>query len=182
MSVFTNPASGAADQGAAYTRAVLDLVEGRDPFEVLRSTADELRDGIAGMSDSETATPEAHGKWSVRQLLRHLADTEIVWAWRMRLALTQDRPPLTGFDQDAWAERLRYDLDDVGESLADFALLRGGNLRILDRTTPDDLKRVAVHVERGDESVEHMINMYAGHDLLHLRQLARIRAAVAGRG
>jgi uncharacterized damage-inducible protein DinB len=118
------------------------------------------------------------GKWSIRQVLRHLADSELVWGYRLRLVLSQDRPPLTGFDQDRWAERLHYDEADVATALEEFALLRRGNLKLLDRATPDDLERVGVHTERGEESVEHMIRLYAGHDLLHLRQIERIRHVV----
>jgi hypothetical protein len=111
----------------------------------------------------------------MRQVVRHLADSEIVWGWRLRQVLAQDRPPLTGYDQDAWAERLRYADADIDEALEEFAVLRRGHLRLLTRATADDLRRVGVHSERGEESVGHMLRMYAGHDLLHLRQLARIR-------
>jgi hypothetical protein len=94
------------------------------------------------------------------------------------MVLAQERPPLTGYDQDLWSERLHYDRLPVDEALDRFAVLRRSNLRLLKEASPADLQRVGVHAERGDESVEHMIRMYAGHDLLHLRQLARIREAV----
>lgn len=92
--------------------------------------------------------------------------------------LAQDRPTLTGYDQDAWAARLRYDQSNPEDALADFNVLRGGNLRLLARTTEADRKRVGLHTERGEESIEHMMRLYAGHDLLHLRQIARIREAI----
>jgi hypothetical protein len=94
------------------------------------------------------------------------------------MALAHDRPPLTGYDQDAWAERLGYDESDPAESLEEFRVVRRGNLRLIDRASPDDRLRVAVHAERGDESVEHMLKLYAGHDTLHLRQIERIRTAI----
>lgn len=178
MSVFTNPASASAEQAAAYTRALLGLLGDGDPLDVLRATPGGLRDAVAGMSGSEMATPEAAGKWSVGHVLRHLADSEIVWAWRLRLVLAQDRPQLTGYDQDAWADRLGYADTDPAGSLADFGTLRRGNLWLLERASAGDLKRVGLHAERGEESVEHMLKLYAGHDLLHLQQLARIRSAV----
>jgi hypothetical protein len=93
--------------------------------------------------------------------------------------LAHDRPALTGYDQDAWAERLHYADADPEESLQEFAVLRRGNLRLLESAGPQELKRVGVHTERGEESVEHMVRLYAGHDVLHLRQLERIRTAVA---
>src|SRR5690606_17337322 len=101
MSVFTNPASASKEAATTYTRAVLDLLGDRDPTTVLRSTGTELRRAVEGLSEEQLSRRERPGKWSVRQVLRHVADAEIVWAWRMRLALANDRPPITGFDQDA---------------------------------------------------------------------------------
>ena len=112
-------------------------------------------------------------------VLRHLADTDVVWGWRMRLILAQDRPPITGFDQDLWAERLDYANADPSESLETFAVLRRDNLRLIERATPDDLKRVGVHAERGEESAGYLVRLYAGHDLMHLAQITRIARAVA---
>lgn len=114
----------------------------------------------------------------MRHVLQHLADSELVWGYRLRMVLAHDRPQITGYDQDLWAARLEYDDADPDQALKDFAALREANLRLLARASADDLKRVGVHAERGEESVAHMIRLYAGHDLLHLAQLARIRHAV----
>ena len=179
MSVFTNAASRSTEQAREYTAAILDLLGDRDPHDVLRTTPTGVRASVAGLTDRELSAPEAKGKWSIRQVIRHLADSELVWAYRLRLVLGQDRPPLTGYDQDLWAERLHYADASVDESLDEFAVVRRSNLRLLTAVPPEDLARVGVHAERGEESVAHMIRLYAGHDLLHLRQLARIRAAVA---
>lgn len=181
MSVFTNPASRSSEEADAYVRAVLDLLGERDPREVLESTPAELRQGIVGMSEAALSAPEAPEKWSVRHVLRHLADSEIVWGYRLRLVLAQERPELTGYDQDAWASRLGYAEADVTEALEEFEVLRRGHLRLLNAASGQDLQRVGVHGERGEESVEHMIRLYAGHDLLHLRQIERIREAVRAR-
>lgn len=178
MSVFTNRQSRSPEQAREYTAAILGLLGDRDPHDVLRATPDALRRAIADLSADELRAPEAPGKWSIRQVVRHLADAEIVWGWRLRLVLSQDRPAITGYDQDAWAERLRYDAAPVGEALDELAALRRTHLRLLTAASAADLARVGVHAERGDESVAHMINMYAGHDLLHLQQIDRIRAAV----
>jgi hypothetical protein len=85
----------------------------------------------------------------------------------------------TGYDQDAWAERLHSVDAPPGESLEEFEIVRRGNLRLLEAATPADLERAGVHIERGEESVGHMVRLYAGHDLLHLRQIERIRGAVS---
>jgi uncharacterized damage-inducible protein DinB len=179
MSIFSNPASRSIEQANAYTAAVIALLDGRDALTVLRATPAALSEAIDGLSDTQLSQPEGRGKWSMRQVLAHLADSDLVWGYRIRMVLAHDRPHITGYDQDLWAERLDYAHADAVHALADFRTLRAANLRLVDRATPDDLKRVGVHAERGEESVEHMIRLYAGHDLLHLRQLGRIRAVVA---
>jgi uncharacterized damage-inducible protein DinB len=177
MSVFTNPAGGALEHAQAYVSAILELLGDRDPVEVLRSTPDALDRFVASTPDDMLRRPEMPGKWSMQQVLAHLADSDLVWAWRLRLIVAQDRPPLTGYDQDAWADRLGYAVADPRKSVARFRVLREDNLWIIDRCSAQDLERVGVHVERGDESLAHHLRLYAGHDLLHIRQLERIKQA-----
>jgi len=179
MSVFTNPAGGAAHNAATYVAAVLDLVANREPLEVLRATPSALHGAITGLSAKLLRQPEREGKWSIAQVLQHLADAEMVWAWRVRLILAQDRPALTGYDQDLWATRLHYEQADPSEALHLFEVVRRSNLRVVERASPEDLNRVGVHVERGEESLAHLLRLNAGHDALHLRQIERIRKAVA---
>jgi hypothetical protein len=178
MSVFTNPASRSKEQGKAYTSAILELLGDRKPLDVLPRTESALRKAIKGLSSQQLAKPEAPKKWSINQVLRHLADSDIVWGWRMRMVLAHLRPTLTGYDQDLWADRLKYAEADAEQSLREFAVLREGNLRLLTGASPEDLERVGVHAERGEESVAHMMKLYAGHDLLHLQQIARIRTSL----
>jgi len=177
MSVFTNPAAGSKENAKAYTAAILDLVADQDPLDVLKRTPATLARAIKGLSGRQLSKREAPNKWSIRHVLRHLADSDVVWAWRLRMALAHDRPPITGYDQDLWAERLGYEDADAQESLNEFTVLRKGNLRLIKRASPQDLDRVGVHAERGEESVRHSLRMYAGHDLLHLAQIKRIRAS-----
>lgn len=178
MSKFTNPASGAAEESAAYTNAVFELLGSQDPTEVLETTPHQLARAVRGMTDEALRAPERPGKWSVQQVLRHLADAELVWGYRLRMVLAESRPMLTGYDQDVWAERLSYEATDPYESLLEFTALRQGNLRLLAGTSAEDRERVGLHAERGEESVAHMTAMCAGHDLAHLKQVERIRATV----
>jgi hypothetical protein len=179
MSVFTNPAGGAIEHARAYVAAILDLLGDQDPLTVLRATPAALDKVVSLTPRDVLARPEAPGKWSMTQVLAHLADSDLVWGWRLRLVLAQDRPPLTGYDQDAWAARLGYAESDPRDSVAMFSILRKSNLRLIGRANPDDMQRVGVHVERGEESLAHHLKLYAGHDILHLNQLERIRQAVA---
>jgi uncharacterized damage-inducible protein DinB len=181
MSVFTNPASSSKEQAQGYIAALLDLLGTADPVTVLRATPFSLRRAVEGLSEKLVSEPEAPGKWSVRQVVRHLADSDLVWAWRLRMVLAHEQPPITGYDQDAWAERLHYADAPLAESLEEFAVVRRGNLRLVERCTESDLERVGVHAERGEESIAHMLRLYAGHDLLHLRQIERIRASRTSR-
>jgi uncharacterized damage-inducible protein DinB len=175
MSVFTNPASSAGDQAKAYVAAVLGLLGDSDPTDVLRQTPSTLARMLDELPAEQLNQPETAGKWSMNEVLQHLADSETVWAYRMRMVLAHDRPRLEGYDQDLWAERLSYRDADPHEAVVRFSVLRGSNLRLLERSSDEDLRRVSVHQERGDESLELLIRLYAGHDLLHLRQLDRIR-------
>ena len=178
MSVFTNSMKDAPAEAGAYTAAVLGLLGPQKPLDVLRKTESKLRAAVRRLTPRQVGKPEMPGKWSVKQVIQHLADSELVWGWRLRLVLSHDRPTITGYDQDAWAERLGYDAINVGRALDDFATLRSANLRLLKRATPRDLERVGVHSERGEESVKHWMKLYAGHDILHLNQIERIRKAV----
>jgi uncharacterized damage-inducible protein DinB len=177
MSVFTNPASRSHEDAAAYTTAVLGLLGDTAPLDVLAQTHAKLRRLVEPLTAPQLAKPEAAGKWSIGQVLRHLADSEIVWGFRLRMVLAHDRPAIAGYDQDLWADRLHYAAADPAESLREFGVLRHGNLRLLQRASAEDFGRVGVHAERGEESVQHMIKLYAGHDVLHLRQIERILQA-----
>ena len=110
-------------------------------------------------------------------MVQHLADSELVGGLRLRMVLAHDRPLLMAYDQDLWADRLRYGDADLRDALEQFTALRRVNVRIWQRLRPADLIRVGIHGERGEESLELMRQLYAGHDLLHLRQLERIRAS-----
>jgi len=175
VSVFSNTSKDAPELRAKYAPAVLGLIGDREPIDVLRDTPGAVARVVATLTPEKLMTPEADGKWSIGQVLRHLADTDVVWGWRMRLILAQDRPPITGFDQDLWAERLDYAHADPMESLETFVVLRRDNLRLIDRATPEDLERVGVHAERGEESAGYLVRLYAGHDLMHLAQIDRIK-------
>jgi hypothetical protein len=179
VSVFTNPAGRAPEHAQAYVTAILELLGDRDPLTVLRATPPALELILRETPADVLRRPEAPGKWSMTEVLAHLADSDLVWGWRLRLVLAQVRPPLTGYDQDAWSSALGYAEWDPADAVAMFSVLRKSNLRLLTRASPEDLQRVGVHVERGEESLAHHIRLYAGHDILHLNQLERIRQSVA---
>ncbi|HEU4699383.1 MAG TPA: DinB family protein [Gemmatimonadales bacterium] len=180
VSEFANRFGDAPDRVQAYVASLLATLGDRDPLAVLRETPAALRRAVDGLSPGQLARAEAPGKWSMAQVLWHLTDSELVGSFRFRMVLAHDRPALPGYDQDRWIERLHAADPDVEPALEEFALLRRANVRLFERLSPAERARVGLHAERGEESLEHLMRLYAAHDLVHLRQLARIRAAVGG--
>jgi hypothetical protein len=178
MSEFTNSASTAAAQVQAYVASILRALGPRDPLEVLTEMPGALRQAVSGLTPQQEATPERPGKWSVRQVVQHLADSELVGGFRFRMVIAHDAPELPGYDQDLWAERLGYQESDLSTALEELTILRHANLRLFRQATPEHLQRVMRHAERGEESLGHLIKLYAGHDLVHLAQIRRSRQAI----
>ena len=112
--------------------------------------------------------------------LAHIADAELVMAGRYRWVLAHDRPELIGYDQDLWVDNLHADDEDPEALLAQYALLRAGNVALWRSSSAAQRARVAVHGERGEESFELMFRMLAGHDRVHLAQARRALDAVRG--
>lgn len=175
---FSNPAAGASGAAAAYVAALVELVGDHEPLAVMDELAAELRRLTADLDAAELATPEAPGKWSVVEVVQHLADTEIVYGYRLRSTVAEDRPALAGYDQDAWASRLRYREVHLDDALDQLDALRRANLRWLRTLSHQERQRIGVHSERGEESVDHGLMLLVGHDLVHRRQIARIRRAL----
>jgi hypothetical protein len=169
----------APDQADQYIQALLDLLGDDDPVEVLKATPATLARELAAFPADKLRTPEAPGKWSAFTVFAHLADTELVASFRLRMILAHDRPELTAYDQDLWASRLHYDRTTPEENIARFTALRVANIHLFGGASADELARVGLHGERGEESVDRLCRLAAGHDRAHLRQLARIRAALS---
>jgi hypothetical protein len=174
---FANPAGDAAAAAAGYVQALLDFLGDRDPLQVAAEQMAWLERRTAGLSDATVRRPEAPGKWSVVQVIQHLADTEVVYAWRTRQILSEDRPAIQGYDQDAWARVLDYAGADLGVALAQLRGVRTANLGLWRSLTPAQRGRVGLHSERGPESLDLLIRMMGAHDLVHRRQIDRVLAA-----
>jgi hypothetical protein len=178
MSIFSNLASSTPADIAAYIAGLLHLLGDHDPVIILRESPAALQRFLDTVPTQIVASPEAPGKWSIREVVQHLADSELVGGFRLRMILAHDRPPLAGYDQDLWARRLRYRDVEVRDAFEQFSAIRRANVRIWERLNPTDLARAGIHGERGEESLEHLRRLYAAHDLLHLQQLERIRSAL----
>ena len=177
---FTNAAADAKATGAEYTAALLALLGDRDPMGVQQQLVDAVSASVAGLSKEVLQTPERAGKWSIIQVLQHLVETELVYAYRVRTILARHTPAIEGYDQDRWAAVLRYTDATVEESLTELRALRGRNLRLYRALSDEELDRYGLHEERGQESVRHIRALIAAHDLLHRNQIDRIKRALIG--
>ena len=166
------------DAVGAYVEHVLGLVGDRDPQALLAAAPDRLAEATADLSEADARRAPRDGAWSVLQVLRHLADSEIVYGYRMRLIVAADRPAIPGYDQEAWADRLAYHHGTVEDALADLAAQRRMTLRWLGALDAEAWDRVGLHSERGDESVRQIVHLLAGHDLNHERQIRATRDAL----
>jgi hypothetical protein len=155
-------------------RALLEVLGERDPLAVLAELDGWLDRRFSGVSEAALRRPEAPGKWAAGNVVQHLADSELVLGFRMRMVLTEDRPAIQGYDQDKWAGTLRYPDVPLAESRAQLRALRTANLRVLRRLGPAEMARVGMHSERGPESLAHLVKLMGAHDLVHRRQIDRI--------
>jgi DinB family protein len=157
-----------------YTQRVVAYTEGKKPLAVQAATAKKLEHLIKGVPTAKLRKRPAPDKWSVGEILAHLADAEIVGGFRMRLILGAPGTPVAAFDQDSWVISGHYAKRDPRKSLAQFRVVREANLALLKSLTPEQWKHHGVHAERGVETIEHIARMYAGHDINHTQQIERI--------
>jgi len=149
---------------------------GREPREVIDATAGSLSALLEGLGAEGAERTPAPGKWNARQILCHLADCEIVFAFRLRQALAQPDHVIQPFDQDRWADT--YGAIDAASALAVFTTVRSWNARLIGRMSPADLRKKVTHPERGEMTVQVVVETMAGHDLNHLAQIERIAGGV----
>jgi uncharacterized damage-inducible protein DinB len=160
-----------------YTQRILAHAEGKEPLRVQQETAKKLEKLIKPLSKKQLTQRPEPGKWSIAEILAHLADAELVGSWRMRLILGSNGVPIQAFDQDAWAETFGYSRRDPKVSLATFRMLRENNVAML-KSLPKQLwDNYGMHEERGKETIAHLVRMFAGHDLNHLAQVEQIAKA-----
>ena len=159
-----------------YTQRIVGNVEGKQPLEVQAATAKKIGRLIKGLSTAKLRKRPAPDTWSVNEILAHLAEAEIAGSFRIRLILGSPGTPVAAFDQDAWVVSGHYDKRNPQKSLEQFRALRQANLELLKSLTSEQWKHHGIHAERGKETIEHIVRMFAGHDLNHLRQIEEIVA------
>lgn len=162
---------------AAYVQALVDTLGDREPLEVMRQTPTTVRAMCRQLTDVQWRTPMADGEWNALQVVGHLLDVDVVYGFRWRLILTEDRPAYPGYDEKAWSLLPRPEPERLLDALEG---LRAANLAMLEGVGDADRERLGVHGEQGEERFDLALAKVAGHDLAHLNQLARTVAAVTG--
>src|SRR5918994_4432224 len=146
-------------EAAEYQRYLTGLVGRDDPADVQASTSDAWRTLIreAGARVAERPEPD---EWSVLECLGHALDAELVVSGRYRWIVAHDEPPLIGYDQDLWVDRLHHGQhDDPNELLELLGALRAANVSLWAGASEEDRRRVGIHAERGPESFDLLFRM-----------------------
>jgi len=157
-----------------YMQRMQKLTAGKNHVKVQAETATKLQRLLNRVSAAKLRKRPAPDTWSVAEIVTHLADAEIAYSWRIRFILGAPGSPIQGFDQDGWVEAMHYEKRDPRQSLEQFRALREVNLALYKRLTAEQWKQYGIHSERGEESVERIVMLLAGHDLNHLAQIEGI--------
>jgi hypothetical protein len=152
-------------------------LDGRPLDAILSASPGAIESLLEAIGPAALATPPAPGKWSPAEIVAHLADCELVFAFRLRQTLAEDNPVVQPFDQEKWAAV--YPGISAAHALATFAAVRKWNLELLGRVLPAAANRPVNHPERGAMTFLTIVETMAGHDINHLEQLARIAASPA---
>ena len=147
----------------------------RDPVEAIADTTRQLAHCVETLGPEGLEQSLARGKWSAREIVCHLADCEVAFAFRLRQTLAEDHHVIQPFDQEKWAST--YAGYETREALAVFSALRQWNLKLIGTAVPAALSKPVLHPERGEMTFKVIVETMAGHDINHLRQLEAIAAA-----
>lgn len=157
-----------------YTQRILGNAEGKDPLKVQSATAKTIQKLIKGQNAGKLRKRPAPQKWSVGEIVAHLADAEVIVGWRIRAILAGPGTPIQAYDQDALAAARNYAKHDPKKSLEHFRVVRDANLALYKSLSPEQWKHHGMHAERGEETLERIAHMMAGHDINHTMQIEAI--------
>jgi hypothetical protein len=157
--------------GVAMTEAEL-----KKHLEAAEKSPKEIAAAVSGLPDKVLRFKPAPEKWCILEILAHLADMEILYAYRIRQMLADKQPVIAPIDQDDWARNLGYLESSPPELVALYGLNRHHNLRLLRRMKPRDLEKSAFHPEyKQDVTVATMVERLAAHGPNHLAQIEQLK-------
>ncbi len=146
-----------------------------EALALFRRGAEILDDALRGVGEEESRFVPAPDKWTIRQIARHLTDTEIVAGMRLRQIIAEERPLMALFDQDLWADGLAYNDCDVFDSAKKFRVLRDDMAAVLGRLPESAFSRVGLHPERGAGTLGEWVERFGIHVEKHAAQIGKIR-------
>jgi len=139
---------------------------------------DEVMKALDGFSAENLGAHPIAGKWSAREIVHHLGDSESTSAIRLRKLIVEDNPTIEGYDQDAFAQKLKYNERDMAPALEAFRSARATTAQVLGMLSEEEWKREGVHTESGPYSVETWLRIYADHAHNHAAQIQRLKDAL----
>jgi hypothetical protein len=160
-----------------YRQRMFSYLSGNNPLKLQAAAPGKLAKLLKGVSAAKARKRPAPEKWSISEIVSHLADAELVGGYRIRAILGAPGTQIIGFDQDVWVTALHYTKQDMRKALEQYRGLREANLALLKTLTPDQWKHHGMHNERGAETIETIVRMFAGHDLNHFQQIEGILSA-----
>jgi len=165
-----------AETAEQYIARILGHVEGQDAIKVQRNAAAKMKTLTRGLTPKQLRWKPAPEKWSIAEILAHLADGEIIVSWRLRSIIAANGTTVQSYDQNAWASAFEYQKRDVKHSIETFRILRENNLAMLKALPKEAWEKYGTHQERGKETIAQVVRLYAGHDTNHLKQIEGIVA------
>jgi hypothetical protein len=157
-----------------YVARISGYVAGKNHLKVLGQTAGTIVRLISKATNRQLLSRPSSEKWSPAEILVHLAESEIVFGYRLRIVLGSNGATVQAFDQNAWQENTGYLKKSPREAFELFRVLRKNNIKLLKSLKKEHWDCYGVHQERGRESISRMVELYAGHDVNHLRQMAAL--------
>jgi len=157
-----------------YLARIREQAQGKDPLATQAQSPALLAELVNDIPVDRLTTRSAPGKWSVAEILAHLAEDEIATAWRYRQMVEHSGSPLPGFDQDLWANLGNYAARNPHDSLALYRLLREANLQFLCSLAVEQWEHFGIHAERGRITVRELAAHMVGHDANHIAQIKAI--------
>ncbi len=155
--------------------------ERRALIEQYKAGYEEVARSLEGFPEGELGARPLPGKWSAREIVQHLADSEMNSAIRLRKLLTEESPQIQGYDQDAYAARLRYNERDMAPALEAFRAARSTTAQLFETMTDEDWAREGTHSESGRYTAEDWLRIYAAHAHGHAAQIRRLKEELKSR-
>ena len=157
-----------------YMKRIAGYVAGKDHVNVLQATSGKLAGLVKKATAKKLTQRPAPDKWSIAEILAHLAESEIVFAYRLRLVLGANGKEIQAIDQNAWQANASYLNQDANGALKLFDIVRANNVALLKSLSKAQWENYGMHQERGKETVTRIVEMFAGHDVNHMLQIEGI--------